>query len=83
MGQEVSESSLRDVSRLVYETIKPQIYPVIKEEILDGRHVIKVEFSGEDKPYSASGRYYLRTADEDREVTPAELKQLFENLGAY
>lgn len=77
MGQEVSESSLRDVSRLVYETIKPQIYPVIKEEILDGRHVIKVEFSGEDKPYSASGRYYLRTADEDREVTPAELKQFF------
>lgn len=77
VGQEVSESSLRDVSRLVYETIKPQIYPVIVEEVLDGRHVIKVEFSGEDRPYSAAGRYYLRTADEDREVTPAELKQFF------
>ena len=77
VGQEVSESSLRDVSRLVYEMIKPQIYPVIVEEVLDGRHVIKVEFSGEDRPYSAAGRYYLRTADEDREVTPAELKQFF------
>lgn len=77
IGQEVSESSLRDVSRLVYEMIKPQIYPVIVEEVLDGRHVIKVEFSGEDRPYSAAGRYYLRTADEDREVTPAELKQFF------
>lgn len=76
-GQDVSESSLRDVSRLVYESIKPQIYPVIQEEILDGRHVIKVEFNGEDFPYSAMGRYYLRTADEDREVTPAELKQFF------
>ena len=77
VGQEVSESSLRDVSRFVYEMIKPQIYPVIVEEVLDGRHVIKVEFSGEDRPYSAAGRYYLRTADEDREVTPAELKQFF------
>jgi len=77
IGQEVSESSLRDVSRLVYEMIKPQIYPVIVEEVLDGRHVIKVEFSGEDRPYSAAGRFYLRTADEDREVTPAELKQFF------
>ncbi len=77
IGQEVSESSLRDISRLVYEMIKPQIYPVIVEEVLDGRHVIKVEFSGEDRPYSAAGRYYLRTADEDREVTPAELKQFF------
>ncbi len=76
-GQNVSESSLRDVSRLVYESIKPQIYPVIQEEILDGRHVIKVEFNGEDYPYSALGRYYLRTADEDREVTPAELRQFF------
>ncbi len=77
IGQDVAESSLRDVSRLVYESIKPQIYPVIREEILEGRHVIKVEFHGEDFPYSAMGRYYLRTADEDREVTPAELKQFF------
>lgn len=43
VGQDVSESSLRDVSRFVYESIKPQIYPVIQEEILDDRHVIKVE----------------------------------------
>lgn len=77
IGQDVSESSLRDVSRFVYEFIKPQIYPVIQEEILDDRHVIKVEFQGKDYPYSAAGRYYLRTADEDREVTPAELRQFF------
>ena len=77
IGQDVSESSLRDVSRAVYENIKPQIYPAIEEEILDGRHVIKVEFSGENAPYSAAGRYYLRTADEDREVTPEELRAFF------
>ena len=77
IGQDVSESSLRDVSRAVYESIKPQIYPAIDEEILDGQHVIKVEFSGENVPYSAFGRYYLRTADEDREVTPEELKAFF------
>ena len=77
VGQMSSESSLRDVSRAIYETIRPQIYPVIKEEVLDDLHVIKVEFNGNDRPYSASGRYYLRTADEDREVTPAELKNFF------
>ena len=77
VGQDVSESSLRDVSRFVYEFIKPQIYPMIQEEVLDDRHVIKIEFHGEDYPYSAAGRYYLRTADEDREVTPAELRQFF------
>lgn len=77
IGQNVSESSLRDVSRTVYESIKPQIYPAINEVVLDGKQVIKVEFSGENAPYSAYGRYYLRTADEDREVTPEELKAFF------
>ena len=76
-GQDVSESSLRDVSRAVFESIKPQIYPAIREEIIDGLSTIKVEFSGENTPYSAFGRYFLRTADEDREVTPEELKAFF------
>ncbi len=78
VGQHVSESSLRDVSRAVYETIKPQIYPVIEEILMDGKQLIRVEFSGDRKPYSAAGRYYLRTADEDREVSPDELKFFFE-----
>ena len=77
LGQDVSESSLIDVSRMVFESVKPQIYPVITEEILGDRHVIKVEFEGNEVPYSAYGRYYLRTADEDREVSPSELKKFF------
>ena len=76
-GQNVSESSLRDVSRAVYESIRPQIYPAIEEIILDGKQLIRVEFNGNSTPYSAAGRYYLRTADEDREVTPEELKSFF------
>lgn len=77
IGQDVSESSLRDVSRTVYESIRPQIYPAIEEVVIDGKHLIKVEFSGENAPYSAAGRYYLRTADEDREVAPEELREFF------
>lgn len=77
IGQDVSESSLRDVSRAVYESIRPQIYPAIEEVVLDDKHLVKVEFNGENAPYSAVGRYYLRTADEDREVAPEELKAFF------
>lgn len=67
----------QDVSRAVYENIRPQIYLAIEEIVLDQKHLIKVEFSDENAPYSAAGRYYLRTADEDREVTPDELKASF------
>lgn len=61
IGQDVSDSSLRDVSRMVYEQIKPQIYPVIQEVNVDGKSIIKVEFSGDEQPYSAAGRYYIRS----------------------
>ena len=77
VGQDVTEDTLRDVSCAIYEAIKPTIYPAIKEEEIDGKHVIKVSFCANEKPYSANGIYYVRTADENRAVTPAELKNYF------
>lgn len=75
-GQQVVESTLRDVSRSVFETIKPQIYPQIQKITIDGCDIIEVKFSGSEKPYSAYGKYYTRVADESRELTPAELKEM-------
>lgn len=76
---EISDSTLRDVSRKIFEGIKPQIFPVIEKKIFDGVDVIVVEFEGQDKPYSAFGKYYIRVADEDRELTPQELRKMMIN----
>lgn len=73
---EINDSTMRDISRKIYESIKPQIYPTIEKIIIDGIQVIKVTFMGDDVPYSAFGRYYIRTADEDRELTPNELRKI-------
>lgn len=73
-GLQIVESTLRDVSRVVFESIKPQIYPQIQKITIDDCDIIEVKFSGKNKPYSAYGKYYIRTADESRELTPAELK---------
>lgn len=75
-GLQVAESTLRDVSRIVFESIKPQIYPQIQKITIDGCDIIEVKFSGKNKPYSAYGKYYIRVADESRELTPAELKEI-------
>lgn len=77
IGQNVSKSLLSDISRMISESIEPQIYPVIDEEVFDEKHIIKVEFNGNEKPYSAFGRYYLRTADKDKEISPLELNNFF------
>ena len=72
----ISDSTLRDVSRKIYETIKPQIYPDIHKIVINGNEVIEVKFAGDDIPYSAFGKYYLRVADESREMTPSELRKM-------
>lgn len=75
-GFQIVESTLRDVSRFVFEGIKPQIYPQIKKITIDGRDIIEVKFSGRSRPYSAYGKYYIRVADESRDMTPDELKNM-------
>ncbi|MCR4660591.1 MAG: hypothetical protein K5765_01160, partial [Clostridia bacterium] len=68
--------TLRDVSRKIFESIKPQIYPTIEKISINGIDVIKVSFKGSDVPYSAFGKYYIRVFDEDRELTPSELRKI-------
>ncbi len=80
-GQTVNDSTLRDVSRKIYESIVPQIVPIIEKKIVDEKEIIEVSFKGNDQPYSSKGVYYIRTADEDRVLPPHELRQLFEYNG--
>ena len=76
-GFQIGESTERDVSRKIFESIKPQIYPDIETEMLDEtKGYIKVSFEGTNLPYSANGRYYMRVADESRELNPEELAQI-------
>ena len=77
-GQTISDSTLRDCSRKVFETISPQIIPTIAKKIVDGKEIIELSFKGNEKPYSCNGVYYIRVADEDKVLKPNELRQLFE-----
>ena len=75
-GQQVSASTLDDVARTIKDAIKPMIYPEVKRELLDGKSVIRVDFTGSEKPYSSFGRYYKRVFDRTEELTPDELKRM-------
>lgn len=74
IGFEIGEETKRDISRKIFEKIKPQIFPVIEE--MSDLKIIKVTFEGTDRPYSAHGRYYIRVTDESREMTPDELAKM-------
>ncbi|MCL2189460.1 MAG: putative DNA binding domain-containing protein [Defluviitaleaceae bacterium] len=74
MGFNISEKTIRDISQGVANHIEPKIFPKITEVFIDEKSCIHVEFLGDDAPYFAYGRAYIRVADEDRVLSPAELE---------
>ena len=79
-GQEVTEKTLNDIAETIKASIKPMIYPKIEEIELDGKSVIRVSFSGNERPYSSYGRYYKRVFDRAEEMSAEELKETFASL---
>jgi len=76
LGQEVGKRTIRDVSQAISENIEPKIYPKISKEDIESKICIKVEFSGNNKPYYAYGRAYMRVADEDRQLSAKEIEEI-------
>lgn len=76
IGHQIGDSTLRDISQAIANHIKPQIVPTISIELIDEKNVIKITAAGTETPYSAYGKYYVRSADEDRELLPAQLKKI-------
>lgn len=82
IGQkDLNENTLRDISRKIAEGIKPQIIPNIALELIGDKKIIKVFAKGNDIPYLAFGKYYSRSFDEDRGLSPEMLKALINREG--
>jgi len=73
-GMDISEKTLRDISQAIAHHLEPKIYPKISEIYIDDKPCVHVEFTGDEFPYFANGRAYIRVADEDRVLSPAELE---------
>lgn len=76
VGQNITEKTLRDVSKVIADNIEPKIYPHVSHVKIGGKSCIKVRFKGNDIPYFAYGRAYIRVADEDRQLSAKELEGL-------
>lgn len=75
VGMDISDKTLRDISQAVANFLEPKIYPKINAVYIHEKHCIRVEFSGDKAPYLAFGCPYIRVADEDRQMSAAELEK--------
>ncbi len=76
LGQQIGEDTLRNILRTITDSIEPKIYPVIDVIKLENKNCIKIEFEGNDIPYLANGRAYIRVSDEDKCLSQHELRNL-------
>ncbi|MDR0779544.1 MAG: putative DNA binding domain-containing protein [Pseudomonadales bacterium] len=75
-GLDLNEKTLRDVSQAIAAHIEPRIYPEITQQTVAGKNCLRIHAAGQQKPYFAYGRAYLRVADEDRQMCARELETL-------
>ena len=76
-GQDVAESTLRQISQTLGNSIEPRIYPVVEEfDDGEGHSCIRVSFEGDDRPYACKGAYCIRVADEDVAMTAAQIESM-------
>lgn len=78
-GQQIGKNTTSDISREIKNYLRPVVIPNIKIENIDDKSIIKIEVNGEDKPYSAYGRYYVRSDDEDLIMKNSQLEDFFVN----
>ncbi len=78
-GQQISDSTKKDISRVISDSIEPRITPTIEVITVEQRTIIKVSFSGHNRPYAVNGKYLIRTGTENRRMSPDELKRLIKN----
>jgi len=83
LGLMISEKTLRDISQAIGNHLNPKVYPKISEVYIDDKACTSVEFTGTEPPYFAYGRAYIRVADEDKVMSPAELEDFILRKNAY
>jgi len=76
LGQNIGEDTLRSISQTISANIEPKIYPSIRQVSIEGKTCIEIEFQGNDVPYFAYGKAYIRTSDEDKLLSMRELENM-------
>lgn len=78
-GIDVGERTITKVVNEIRNHIRPVLAPKVEQQIVEGKDIIVVEASGQDTPYSAYGRFYIRVDDQDCTMTNNQLSLFFQN----
>lgn len=80
VGLTIGKKTVAEVTHELQNNLKPLPPTVlVEEEIMESKSILKVSVEGNDTPYSAYGRYYIRINDADIVMHSAQLQSFFES----
>ena len=79
VGLDVGKKTIADITHEIQNNLKPLPIKVLINEVkMENKSIIKVYVEGQDKPYSAYDRYYIRVNDADIIMNSLVLQHFFE-----
>lgn len=79
VGLDIGKRTISEVTHEIQNNLKPlPIKVLVETEIIENKNVIKITVEGNDSPYSAYGRYYIRINDADILMNSNQLQHFFE-----
>lgn len=78
-GTQIGKETLREVANEIRQHIYPTFYFEVKEIEIDDKSIIEINFKGNNQPYSAYEKYYLRFSDSSMSMRPNELTNFLIN----
>ncbi|MCL2188479.1 MAG: ATP-binding protein [Defluviitaleaceae bacterium] len=76
VGQDIFNSTIRDISKHIKDYVQPMIYPEIKRIPIENsqKEYIRVRFAGDCQPYSYKSKFYLRIATSDSKMSEKDIR---------
>ena len=74
----IGENTIAHIIQEIRNNLKPLPDIEIKEDKIGGKSIIRVSACGDDTPYSAYGRYYIRINESDNSMNADRLQRFFE-----
>ncbi len=74
-GQMVGRKTIKDVTQAIVDNTEPKVFPKVEARKIDGKECIIVETQGNNSPYFAYGRSYIRVGESDKALSVQEIEK--------
>src|SRR3989304_10181161 len=75
VSQDIGRMTIKEVTQAVVDNTEPKVYPKVEVRKIEGKDCMVVEAKGNNGPYFAYGRAYLRVGESNKGMSPQDVEE--------